>query len=216
MPSLYVFAALVLLGAGAMGSATGGRVARRDKRHDRKLVDDTANITVQCAESHGGTCCDVSALQRGSCARRAAPVCTGTRRSTDAIMFLGQKQHATYDASHDALGFLRRAVASLVTHVATLKAHDILLWHEGGPRGFTEEDLSSLGIGAASGFNGRLCMLDCCSGWGAPPALSEIPYYLHGVSPPKHWAPGYMYMIRFYAITMWKVLHRLGYKCVPM
>ena len=51
--------------------------------------------------------------------------------------------------------------------------------------------------------NTRLCLLDCCTGWGPPPGISSLPYYVQDVRPKEHWSAGYFYMIRFYSITMW-------------
>ena len=138
---------------------------------------------------------------------RPASACSGSARSTDAIMFVVQKSHATYDATHDSLGFLTNAIASLVTHYKHLNASDLLLWHEGD---FVLSDLDRLLI--PGGVNARLCLLDCCTGWGPPPSVTSLPYYVEGVHPPEHWAAGYFFMIRFYSITMFSAMHSLGYR----
>lgn len=146
-------------------------------------------------------------------------MCTGTARSQDAIIFVVQKKHSTYDQSHDSFGFLSRAISSLGENYAHFNASDLLLWHEGD---FEGADLRRLRI--ASGVNARLCLLDCCSGWGVPPTTTEIPYYLEPRKPQaprpdahwgrEHWHPGYFYMTRFYSITMFPVLKELGYSHV--
>jgi len=135
--------------------------------------------------------------------------CSGAARSTDAITFVVQKKHATYDASHDSFGYLTRALESLQTHYIHLNESDVLLWHE-GDIDFT--DVARLPLPPS--VNLRLCLLDCCSGWGPPPGVSSLPYYVPGVYPLEHWSAGYFYMIRFYAITLWQALHGLGYRWV--
>ena len=139
--------------------------------------------------------------------------CTGSRRSSDSIVFVAQKKHSTYealgDASHNTFGALTRAIASLRVNLPYLNESDVLIWHEGD---FEEADIPKLGFPPHA--NPRLCLLSCCSGWGAPPGITKLPYFLEDVSPLEHWAPGYLFMIRWYAVTMWSVMSKLGYKWV--
>eukprot|EP00315_Gephyrocapsa_oceanica_P048798 CAMPEP_0185528970 /NCGR_PEP_ID=MMETSP1366-20130426/100161_1 /TAXON_ID=38817 /ORGANISM="Gephyrocapsa oceanica, Strain RCC1303" /LENGTH=411 /DNA_ID=CAMNT_0028140549 /DNA_START=220 /DNA_END=1456 /DNA_ORIENTATION=+ len=94
------------------------------------------------------------------------------------------------------------------------KAHkdaDVLIWHEGN---FDSHDLDILltqNASTAGTVNARLCLLDCCSGWGPPPHIRRVPrIFPRGLS----YALGYLYMIRFFGITAWPTLDRLGYQTV--
>lgn len=148
------------------------------------------------------TCCS----ERVDC---TAPMCSGLARHRDAVIIIGQKKHSTYDASHDAFGYLARALHSLSTHYSRFNESDLLLWHEGD---FDQRDLEGLPL--PPGQNARLCLLSCCSGWGPPPSVGALPYYLANVKPLQHWAPGYLHMIRFMSVTMWSHLAQLGYEYV--
>ena len=130
--------------------------------------------------------------------------------------------HTTYDASHDSLSNLRRSLRLLWTHYAALPAADVLLWHEGD---FSESDIRELlpwanATSSSSAVNVRSCLLDCCSGWGAPPTVRSLHMQGGRVHIPEYtpnfrlWAPGYLYMIRLYAVTLWGTLRRLGYSHV--
>jgi len=136
-------------------------------------------------------------------------MCSGLARHRDAVIIIGQKKHSTYDASHDAFGYLARALHSLSTHYSRFNESDLLLWHEGD---FDQRDLEGLPL--PPGQNARLCLLSCCSGWGPPPSVGALPYYLANVKPLQHWAPGYLHMIRFMSVTMWSHLAQLGYEYV--
>lgn len=52
----------------------------------------------------------------------------------------------------------------------------------------------------------RFCLLTAATGWGPPPWLPIVPT--------MKFSPGYRFMIRFYAITIWSTLERLGYEWV--
>ena len=127
-------------------------------------------------------------------------------------MCLAEQKHSTYDSTHDSFGFLTRALKSLHTHYPHLASSDVLLFHEGD---FEPSDLTRLPL--PSSVNTRLCLLDCCTGWGPPPAVTQIPYYLENVRPLEHWNPGYLYMARFYSVTRLEgVPWAFSCCCVPL
>ena len=107
-------------------------------------------------------------------------------------MYLVQKKHSSYDATHDSLRFLRKSLGLLQRNYAGLRAADLLIWHEGdfGPR-----DLPALNV--SKQVNVRFCALDCCSGWGTPPWLRTLH---HKVASGAKWAEGYLFMIRMHAL----------------
>ena len=170
-------------------------------------------LRLECDSVHeaGGfrTCCTRGRRADHCKATAGYSPCSGRARNTDAIIFVVQKQHKTYDESHNSFGFLSRALLSLHKRYIRYNESDLLLWHEGD---FQLTDLTRLPI--PEGVNARLCLLNCCSGWGAPPEINTMPYFLPTVRPKEHWAPGYFFMIRFYAITMWTAMRALGYNWV--
>ena len=148
------------------------------------------------------TCC----RRQKSC--EAQPICTGERKSASAIQYLVQKKHSTYDASHDSHAFLRQSLHNLVKYYAAVDSSDVLLWHGGD---FVPENIPALELPV--NVNVRLCLLDCCSGWGPPPGL-EGEAAEAAANGRFGFAPGYLFMIRFHAITMWRILESLGYNWV--
>merc|ERR1740117_1317829 len=93
-------------------------------------------------ESGGHMSCCTTGRQ-GTC--DIDSVCTCVRRSEDAIVYLVQHKHSSYDTSHDAASNLRRSVGSLVRHYSALGEADLLLWHEGDWDG---DDVAALGLPA--------------------------------------------------------------------
>lgn len=127
-------------------------------------------------------------------------VCDGRRRSTDAIVILGQKKHSTYDNTHTTS--LEPILRSLETYYLFVRSADILIWHEG--------DLSRVDISYLKHTKHiRFCRLDHSNGWGNRNHTSVKPLLIGANS---IWGPGYLKMIRFYSVTIWNILHRLGYK----
>ena len=138
----------------------------------------------------------------GSLPRGLAPspldrYCTGRRRHGDAIIYLGQKQHSSYDATH--ANTLNASMESLRRNYGAVRDADVIVWHEGelAPRDATALD------GVA---NVRFCLLTNDTGW-AVPARWDPP-------PEMPWSVGYRLMIRFYAVTVWPTLAKLGYSWV--
>lgn len=125
--------------------------------------------------------------------------CTGTRQSEDVIIYLGQKQHSSYDQTH--ANTLNASMASLRANYRFVGTADVIVWHEGdlGP-----SDANALD-GAA---NVRFCQLCNATGWDVPKWISV------NRLPAMNWSLGYRKMIRFYAVTVWHTLHRLGYEWV--
>lgn len=124
--------------------------------------------------------------------------CTGKRRSRDVIIYLGQKQHSSYDATH--ANTLNASMASLRENYGGVGEADVIVWHEGD---LTRDDANALDGGAA---NVRFCLLTNATGWALPP-------WIHPEELPEMtWSLGYRKMIRFYAVTVWHTLHRLGYE----
>ena len=76
---------------------------------------------------------------------------------------------------------------------------DVIVWHE-GDLGLDDADA------LAGRANVRFCLLDEASGWGSPPWLKAMP--------DSKFSAGYRFMIRFYAVTIWRTLDRLGYEWV--
>jgi len=125
--------------------------------------------------------------------------CSGRRGSKDVIIYLGQKQHSSYDATH--ANTLNASMASLRANYKKVGETDVIVWHEGdlGP-----SDANALD-GAA---NVRFCLLVNATGWALPPWINPARL------PKMSWSLGYRKMIRFYAITVWSTLRRLGYEWV--
>ena len=124
-------------------------------------------------------------------------LCTGSRQSKDVIVYLGQKTHSSYDATH--ANTLNASMASLRKYMKRIRDTDVIVWHEGD---LTNEDANALD-GAT---NVRFCLLRKETGWGRPPWLKKMP--------PSQFSAGYRFMIRFYAVTIWPTLDRLGYEWV--
>ena len=122
--------------------------------------------------------------------------CTRQRRSRDAVVWLGQRKHSSYDASHG--NTLNASLASVVTHYRAIRAADVLIWHEG--------DLSHSDVDSPAEVNVRFCRLAPRTGWGRGRGQDRIR--------PREtrWSEGYMRMIRFYAVTGWDTLRHLGYE----
>ena len=121
--------------------------------------------------------------------------CKGSRKSSDAIIVLGQKKHSSYDSTHSTS--LAPILLSLDAYYPAVHEADVLVWHEG--------DLSENDVPQNLNFSVRLCDLWLTHGaWGPPLMLSD-----NGAG---SWSFGYKFMIRFYAVTVWKLLDRLGYK----
>mmetsp|Transcript_15017 Transcript_15017/g.22561 ORF Transcript_15017/g.22561 Transcript_15017/m.22561 type:complete len:457 (-) Transcript_15017:107-1477(-) len=125
--------------------------------------------------------------------------CTGKRKSDDVIIYLGQKQHSSYDATH--ANTLNASMASLRQNMFKISESDVIVWHEG--------DLSLRDANALQGeTNIRFCLLTNATGW-------SIPNFIQVDSlPPMPWSLGYRKMIRFYAVTIWSTLKTLGYEWV--
>lgn len=122
-------------------------------------------------------------------------VCTGRRLSNDAIVVLGQKVHSSYDVSHNTS--LHILFDSLIKNYAFIKETDVLLWHEGD---FNQSDFTY------SNLRLRYCDLRLLpSVWGRPHVNDPIRNW-------KQYSPGYLKMIRFYAVTIWETMALLGYE----
>ena len=122
--------------------------------------------------------------------------CLGSRTSEDAIVILGQKTHSTYDASRQTS--LAPILRSLDAYYPAVRRADVLVWHEG--------DLTQKDIPDKLGYEVRLCDLWLTQdAWGPPSKLNRT-------KRGDEWSFGYKFMIRLYAITIWKLLDRLGYK----
>ena len=122
--------------------------------------------------------------QEASDATSLDAFCTGQRQSRDVIVFLGQKKHSSYDATH--ANTLNASMASLRTHMKHVGEADVIVWHEGD---LSHEDADALD-GAA---NVRFCLLRKETGWGRPPWLKTMPS--------SEFSDGYRFMIRFYAVA---------------
>ncbi|KAJ1459156.1 hypothetical protein M885DRAFT_495698 [Pelagophyceae sp. CCMP2097] len=101
---------------------------------------------------------DASALARAHC--------TGVRRSRDVIVYLGQKQHSTYDKTHK--NTLNASMELLRHNMLRIGESDVVVWHEG--------DLTAADATALDGkANVRFCLLSQATGWGKPDWLSVVP-----------------------------------------
>lgn len=125
-----------------------------------------------------------------------AAVCTGQLKNKDAIVALGQKQHSTYDATHNtSVLFL---LQNLQKYYPASQEADFLLWHEGD---YSLSDVST------TPFSGNIRLCDFSNVpyvWGRPHVEDPI-VSVHGYS------PGYLKMIRFYAVSLWETLSIMGY-----
>jgi len=126
--------------------------------------------------------------------------CSGVRRSRDAIVWLGQRKHSSYDATHR--NTLNASMASVARFYAKVRDADVLVWHEG--------DLTRADADALEGATTvRFCLLGAKTGWGKPAAQQGVQLVRK-----NRWSLGYLSMIRWYAVTCWDVLHALGYSWV--
>lgn len=67
--------------------------------------------------------------------------CSGKRHSQDAVVWLGQARHSSYDSTHK--NTLNASMLSVATFYPFIGAADVLVWHEG--------DLSARDADALSG-----------------------------------------------------------------
>mmetsp|Transcript_11684 Transcript_11684/g.39072 ORF Transcript_11684/g.39072 Transcript_11684/m.39072 type:complete len:303 (-) Transcript_11684:426-1334(-) len=134
---------------------------------------------------------------RGALTDEAAKWCSGARKSQDAIVWLGQRKHSSYDATH--ANTLNASMASVREYYPAVRNADVLVWHEG--------DMSPRDADALSGAtNVRWCKLKAETGWGARDAKQ-----LAQSRKDERWHDGYLFMIRWYAATCWRTLEQLGY-----
>jgi len=144
-----------------------------------------------------------------------------------------------YDATH--ANTLNASMASLRRHYARVGEADVIVWHEAPRRveheliprrasrsswstlrrigrdttqtsndiQLTQGDLGPADADALDGAtNVRFCLLTNATGW-------EVPKFIDvDALPPMPWSLGYRMMIRFYAVTGWRTLRRLGYEWV--
>ena len=128
-----------------------------------------------------------------------AGACSRARRSKDAIVWLGQRKHSTYDATH--ANTLNASMASVARFYPAFVNADVLVWHEGDLLERRDADA----LARVPDANVRWCLLNERTGWG--PRADQR----GAVAKDPRWAPGYLYMIRWYAVTCWDVLDGLGY-----
>merc|ERR1711959_28955 len=75
-------------------------------------------------------------------------VCLGERKSVDAITYLVQKKHSSYDEEHKSWLFFQKSLELLSLNYEKLDAVDVLIFHEGD---VSEEDFTLLqGLGASN------------------------------------------------------------------
>ncbi len=126
-------------------------------------------------------------------------VCTGRQASPDTIVVVGQKRHSSYDATH--VNRLEDLFHNINRFYPAVRECDTLLFHEGE---FTPAEFDPVGYTG----NLRLCDLGQLRGvWGRPHVKGPI-------AKVSGFAPGYLKMIRFYAVTIWEALALLGYEWV--
>ena len=122
-----------------------------------------------------------------------AGACSRARRSKDAIVWLRQRKHSTYDATH--ANTLNASMASVARFYPAFVNADVLVWHEGDLLERRDADA----LARVPGANVRWCLLSERTGWG--PRADQR----GAVAKDPRWAPGYLYMIRWYAVTCWDV-----------
>ena len=125
--------------------------------------------------------------------------CSRKRQSKDAIVWLGQRKHSTYDATHT--NTLNASMSSVAAMYRAVTKADVLVWHEGDLVEARDADALH-----AHGANVRWCVLNEKSGWGRRSDQRSVKLK------DDRWAPGYLFMIRWYAVTAWDVLEALGYE----
>jgi hypothetical protein len=136
--------------------------------------------------------------------RSSNGICDQELRHIDAIVILGQLKHSSYDSSHSTS--LEPILSSLQYFYPQVRNADVLLWHEG--------EITQKHLPRDLGFPVILCNLSASGAWGLPK---------HGLSDKQKqkneelmgkakFAMGYLYMIRFYAVTIWPLLDSMGYK----
>ena len=74
-------------------------------------------------------------------------LCTGSRQSKDVIVYLGQKTHSSYDATH--ANTLNASMASLRKYMKRIRDTDVIVWHEGD---LANEDANALDGAARAPF----------------------------------------------------------------
>ena len=114
-----------------------------------------------------------------------------------------QKTHSTYDSSRTA-NFVP-TLRLIKKYYARVSEADIMLWHEGDvrPKDVPVRELAQ----EPNAMNIRFCNIKSAPGaWGKPRHLKKVPT--------MRWVPGYRYMIRWYAITIWPTLKQMGYDFV--
>ncbi|KAH8071781.1 hypothetical protein JL721_4289 [Aureococcus anophagefferens] len=129
---------------------------------------------------------------RRRCRRATARRCAGA--GTSSSTRADDAQQLRRDAQEHA----QRVHGVAAPQHAEDRDADAIVWHEG--------DLEPADATALDGAaNVRFCLLTEETGWGSPPWLP--------VMPENKFSAG-RYMIRFYAVTIWRTLRRLGYEWV--
>jgi hypothetical protein len=131
-------------------------------------------------------------------------LCDLKLRHTDAIIIFGQLKHSSYDSSHATS--LEPILSSLKYYYPNVVNADVLLWHEG--------EIKQSHLPADLGFPVILCNLSATSAWGLPKhGLTHKQRRKHyDLMKETKFATGYLYMIRWYAVTIWPLLRSLGYE----
>jgi len=142
--------------------------------------------------------CMALAAQAAAWVPDVGGACSRTRKSPNAVVWLGQRRHSTYDATH--ANTLNASMASVAAHYKALRGTDFLVWHEGDL--VEKRDADAL---HRAGANVRWCLLSAETGWGRRPDQVDLKQR------ERRWADGYLSMIRWYAVTCWDVLEALGY-----
>jgi hypothetical protein len=137
-------------------------------------------------------------------ARGSNGICDQELQHIDAIVILGQLKHSSYDSSHSTS--LEPILSSLRYFYPHVRNADVVLWHEG--------DITQKHLPPDLGFPVILCNLKLTPAWGLPKhGLTERQGEVTSALMTKaKFAIGYLYMIRFYAVTIWQQLDSMGYK----
>ena len=125
----------------------------------------------------------------------ASNLCDRPRQHTDAIVILGQKKHSSYDASRDSS--FHPVLLSLEANYKATSRADVMIWHEG--------DLNTTDLPPRLSYNVSFCNLKLTSAWGLPEGITSD--FHAGV-----FSIGYRLMIRFFAITAWRLMQDMGYR----
>ena len=124
------------------------------------------------------------------------------KQSLGVIVYLAQARHSSY--GRDSLALLRRSLSSLMQNYNAVQRDDIMFLHTGDVNKSAQRSiLTAVGNDVAARFV-QLGAYD----FALPPGLPNRSYWTQAAQ----FSDGYRHMIRLYAIGIWGIVARHGYK----